>query len=217
VTATRAPIRVALGATALDVDDATAAAMRAEFRRSHALRLKGFLGPELLEVADRALGAAAFEHRSYERVGEEDRAADGVLLDALLLALNEGRLLDAVERVTGVGGVGWFNGRVYRFVSKPGHEFEWHDDLVEERLLALTVNVGARPYRGGLLKIREKDGRREVFEAANVTRGDAVLFRVHPTLEHCVTPVEGDVPRLTFAGWFHPGSRVRFGGPPVAT
>jgi hypothetical protein len=39
-------------------------------------------------------------------------------------------------------------------------------------------------------------------EVHNPIAGDAVMFRVHPTLRHRVDPVTGTVPRTAYAGWF---------------
>jgi hypothetical protein len=33
--------------------------------------------------------------------------------------------------------------------------------------------------------------------------GDAVVFRIGPEFEHRICPVEGDVFRTAFAGWFY--------------
>jgi len=46
--------------------------------------------------------------------------------------------------------------------------------------------------------------------------GDAVIFRIADHLRHRVSPVEGDVPRVAFAGWFKSAPSFRSvlaGGP----
>jgi hypothetical protein len=86
-------------------------------------------------------------------------------------------------------------------VSGSGH-YDWHDDVSEDRMVALSINLSKEIYSGGILQIREWESQRIIQEAANVGFGDGILFRLADSLEHRVTDVEGRVPKTAFAGWF---------------
>ena len=78
------------------------------------------------------------------------------------------------------------------------------------RLVGLSINLTARPYEGGLLQIRDANTEVILAEKANTGYGDAMIFRISPGLEHQVTPVTSDTPRLVLAGWFSSGPGVNW-------
>jgi Rps23 Pro-64 3,4-dihydroxylase Tpa1-like proline 4-hydroxylase len=94
-----------------------------------------------------------------------------------------------------------------------GHYDSWHSDVGQDRLVALSLNLGREPFEGGLLQIRRADSPEIIAEIANRATGDAVIFRIDPSLRHRVGPVEGHVPRTAYAGWFRsrPDFRVLLG------
>jgi hypothetical protein len=94
---------------------------------------------------------------------------------------------------------------VYRMLPGPQHADSWHDDLKEGRMLAMSINLGDEGYVGGLLEIRDRASKHTLYRARNTGPGDALIFRLDPTLEHRVTGVEGNVPKTAYAGWFMPG------------
>src|SRR5207253_326319 len=97
---------------------------------------------------------------------------------------------------------GCFEGRVYRLSPGTGHYDSWHNDVGEDRLVAMSINLGRTPFQGGLLQIRRADSPALVREVANPTPGDAVIFRIDPAYCHRVGPVTGSVARTACAGWF---------------
>jgi len=78
----------------------------------------------------------------------------------------------------------------------------WHNDMVEDHMLAMSINLSSEIYSGGILQIRDKYSQRIVHEVANLGFGDAIVFRLAGSLEHRITNVEGTVPKTAFAGWF---------------
>ena len=82
------------------------------------------------------------------------------------------------------------------------HCLSWHNDLQSHRKVGMSVNLSDRIYRGGILQIREWKSRRIISEFANGGRGDALLFRIAPELEHRLTGLEGAVVKTAFSGWF---------------
>jgi predicted 2-oxoglutarate/Fe(II)-dependent dioxygenase YbiX len=70
------------------------------------------------------------------------------------------------------------------------------------------VNLATSNYDGGMLEIRDRKTRRSIAQIPNTGTGDAVLFKLDPSLEHRVTRVTGGV-KTAFAGWFRRGTRLR--------
>jgi 2-oxoglutarate-Fe(II)-dependent oxygenase superfamily protein len=182
--------------------------LRGDFSRQYYVSVPGFVEGRLLEWTFSELAAAEFEvHEHPGDVGAEWQMKPNALYARLNWLMNAPELVRVVRDVTGLEEIGWFSGRIHRLDPASGHSFTWHDDRGhgEDRLLAVSVNLTERPYAGGVLSIRRKRAPDTVAEVPKNALGGAVLFRVADELEHCVTPVTGEVPRLTFTGWFRPG------------
>jgi len=195
-------IRVGETATHRTGDAAEVAALRTRFRERHAVRLPGFLEPTFLAKLQSRLHAATFVPKSHDGIGHELVCWDSPAADALLFVLNDPGLFRLVTELTGVGPIGCFIGRIYRMTAAAAHHEAWHSDVGDHRLMALSVNLSEEPYRGGTTLLREQ-GRPETEQTLeNTTPGDAVLFRIDPALEHCITDVEPGPPKTAWAGWF---------------
>ena len=181
--------------------DADIERARADFEKQDWVRLPAILDRELLEIAESQLGASQFEEKSAS-LYRELTVADNALPFALLLLLNNPRLFKLIEEITGCGHVGCFRGRIYRIVPGANHHVEWHTDLNETRLVALSVNLSTEPYQGGVLSIREAATEQVLCEVTNSGFGDAILFRIDERLQHRVSDVEGTVAKTALAGWF---------------
>ncbi len=176
--------------------------LRRRFDREHCLRLPKLVGSEVLALLQPMLEAAVFRPQHYEEVGSELRMQPNVADDLLHFLANDPKLYAFVRQVAGCGRVGCFSGRIYRMVSTPGHAFVWHDDMVAGRMAALSINLSAQAYSGGLLEIRDAKSKEFLYRSSRLDWGDALLIRVAERLEHRVTPLEGDAPKTAFAGWF---------------
>lgn len=170
---------------------------RADFERQDWVILPGLLNRELLNMIQQQLAASDFEGKTAS-IYPELNVSDG----ALLLLLNNSQLFKIIEQITGVGHIGCFRGRIYRFVPGAKNILEWHTDLNGTRLVALTINLSTELYQGGVLRIRERKTKRMVCELTNSGFGDAILFRIDQRLEHSVSDVEGTVVKTALAGWF---------------
>ena len=185
---------------------ADAESLRRCFEREHFLLLKGFLHPEIISLIQPCLARAEYFPAQYKHVGSELRMEPNAALDTLSFLANDANLLALVRKITGCDAIGIFQGRVYRLIPDPLHNFEWHDDLREpSRLVALSVNLSEGKFRGGVFQIREVPSGKITGEVANAGLGDAVLFSISKDLQHRVTGVEGDTPRTSFSGWFKSG------------
>lgn len=165
------------------------------------VKLRGLIEPRLLASLLDAIDRSEFRHRVHEGIGTE-LCAEGAASTALEFLMNDPTLVATVSTMTECGPIGCFEGRVYRLVPESGHYDSWHSDVGQDRLVALSINLGRVPYEGGRLQIRRAEDKVMLGEIENRTAGDAVMFRVHPTLRHRVGPLEGKVPRTAYAGWF---------------
>jgi 2-oxoglutarate-Fe(II)-dependent oxygenase superfamily protein len=180
---------------------------RAHFEQQNWVRLPAFLDQDLWETTQEQLEASNFEEKTAT-LYRELNVSNSALPFALLLLLNNVQLFKIIDQITDCGHVGCFRGRIYR--NLPGaHHVEWHTDLNETRLVALTINLNTEPYQGGVLTIREAKTRRILCELTNSGFGDAILFRIDKRLEHRVSDVEGNVAKTALAGWFESAPEYR--------
>jgi hypothetical protein len=200
-------IALTRAALVLTADAAQIEAWRREFARAHAVVWPGLLAPDLDRVVRHRLARAAFTTRMAGDREIEHTLDDEALAGALHAVLNDPELWQVVRRVTGCRPIGAFSGRVYRREARGdgGHYFPWHSDVSDGRLVGFSLNLGDAPYTGGRLQIRDAASEAILTDTANPGRGDALLFRIDPALEHHVTPVQGPAPRTVLAGWFREG------------
>lgn len=184
-------------APALAFEDA-----RRRFGTTGYLKLPQFIEPCFLGEILAAIDRAEFYERVHDGIGVELCAVPGALSGALELACNDPRLFDLVDELTGCGAIGCFEGRVYRMAGGTGHYDSWHSDVGQDRMIAMSVNLGRDPFEGGQLQIRRTNSTEILAEVENPTPGDAVIFRIDPQYRHRVASVVGPAPRTAYAGWF---------------
>jgi hypothetical protein len=187
--------------TVRTASDQAFADARTRFARQGYLKLAAVIEPDFLRIVTDALDHSEFYTRMHEGIGSELCASPSPLTGALELAFNDPVLFGLIDELTSCGTIGCFEGRIYRMVPGEAHYDSWHSDVGEDRLLALSVNLGREPADGGLLQIRRADSA-ELVEVENRTPGDAVIFRIDPAFRHRVGPVLGAHPRTAYAGWF---------------
>mgnify|MGYP001611899567 CR=1 FL=1 len=172
--------------------------------------LPRFVDASLLESFARRFEDIGFRSRHHDRIGGELALTDPQAGEALCLLLNDPVVLSFMEILTGSSPLGCFSGRVYRFAPGGACLHEWHDDVIEERRVAFTLNLSRDLYQGGALLLRSRrTGQTQAIE--NRGFGDALLFRVAADLEHRSEPVTGAVPKTAFAGWFRASPRFQDG------
>ena len=179
--------------------------LRDEFNSSHCILLPNLFEVSLLEFIQDRIAQAEF----YQRVHDDivPPAVDLCLKDDTTIGLlhflvNDQHFFDMVQQITGFGPIGCFSGSVYRMDPELPHSDSWHDDLIEHRILAMSVNLSPDVYSGGILQIRNRHSGHIVHEVANTGFGTGIVFKLTPDLEHRVSNVEGQVAKTAFAGWF---------------
>jgi hypothetical protein len=138
----------------------------------------------------------------HEGIGVELATTDEIVLSLLHLLTNDPKLFQIVQEITGCSPIGCFTGRVYRMTPGCEHYDSWHEDMMQDRMLAMSINLSSRVYSGGILQIRDRNSLQIIHEIANNGLGDAIIFRLQDSLQHRISNVEGTVPKTAFAGWF---------------
>jgi hypothetical protein len=178
---------------------------RASFEREHAIRLPRLLDSACLAFVRPQMEIEGFRERVHDALPSRptDLVLNRGLVSGLLAMLtNDPCLLAFVRRLTGQDAIQSFSGDVHRREPGANHEDAWHSDMVDRRVAALTINLGAEPFDGGVLQIREAPDGPIVYEYKNDGDGDAILFKLDRRLKHRVTTPAGRVARTVYAGWF---------------
>lgn len=179
--------------------------LKSAFERDDCVLLPKLLEPELLKFILPRLEQQPWITRIEKGIATEDVLDDELALSLLHFVANTPGFLGAVRDISGCPDVILFRGRLYRFIPNSIHHDSWHDDVggnTDRRLIGMSINLGSREYAGGVFQLREHHSKRIIFEIANTGWGDATLFRISSCLDHQVTAVMGNEPRISFAGWF---------------
>ena len=184
-------------------DTGRTARLADQFRRQHCVRLPQLVEPRLLGRIQRAIEHGDFRERAHGSVATELCMEADASVGLLHFLVNDPGVYRLIEVISGCLPVRCFSGRVYRHL--PGqHQHSWHGDLSQDRQIGMSVNLSPDVYEGGTFEIRDVDTEQMFAAIANVGFGDAIIFRLAPTLEHRVTQVRGARPKTAFAGWFQP-------------
>lgn len=197
-------VRITRAAALVDAADDDVAELREHFDRHHWVKLAGVLTPDLLADVQARLARATFVERLHPGVTPPSRDLSMVpstLSGLLELLFNDAAIFELAEQVTGCAPIARFGGFVYRLTATHGQEHHWHNDLIESRLVAMSVNLGPGAYEGGLLELRDRPSTRVLERVPNTGHGDALLFRLDPALQHRACPVTAGL-KTAFAGWF---------------
>jgi hypothetical protein len=178
--------------------------LRDQFERRHYFVLPGLLETELLDLIQTQIDRGEFRERVHERIdsNKELCLTESTAFGALLFLMNDEKLFQLIQDITGCDRIDCFEGRVYRVNARDGHHDSWHNDIGEGRLVGMSLNLSPETYSGGVLQIRNRESGTVVSEAANTGNGDAVVFRLSRELQHRITEVEGSASKTAFAGWF---------------
>lgn len=178
--------------------------LRRQFDREHFVRLPQLLEPSLLSFIQTEIERGEFYELIHKGIksNKELCLKQNTAYGALLLFMNDHNLFRVIQSITQCAAIRCFEGRIYRLVPGQGHHDAWHSDLAEDRLVALSINLSTEAYDGGTLQIRDAASGKTVREVPNPGRGDGVLFRLAPQLQHRITEIEGTARKTAFAGWF---------------
>jgi hypothetical protein len=186
-------------------------ALRDQFERDHYLILPKLIEPELFQTIMQRVDSAKFLRREYDGVVSQSVMDEPATYHILFFLANMPSLHRLIERITGCRRIANFTGRVYQLMPVSNDRIEWHSDMSDHRMIAFSLNLTRKIYRGGSLQIRYKNSEKLLHEVQNTGLGNALLMRVAKKMRHRVLPVEGDVPRTAMAGWFRWGKDDYYG------
>src|SRR5438128_825336 len=117
--------------------------LRSEFDRNHYVRLPQLVEAGLLENIRQQIDRGEFYERVHPAIGPNKELClrAGTASGLLYFLFNGQRLFEMIQRITGCNRIGSFFGRVYRFAPGGGHHDDWHGDVDEQRMVALSLNL----------------------------------------------------------------------------
>ena len=179
--------------------------LAAQFRRQHSVVLPRLLGPKLVDEL-----ATYYDDRQFFPVSHPSGSLDLIpqpnpVSGLLNLMLSHPTVTALIRDICGFESeITRFRGRVYRMTPSSGQD-EWHHDLTPRdtppRLAAMSLNLSSRSYSRGRLQLRLRGSSSLMADIGDLPFGGALLFRVHPELEHRNTRVEDGI-KTACAGWF---------------
>jgi hypothetical protein len=179
-------------------------ALRSQFARRHCICLPELLDAGILGEIQQWIQQEGFVEAFYD-VGKDSVSSHPLVIATLHFLVNDPVFVQFVSAVTGQREITTMYGRVYRMMPGPGHKFGWHSDEGAGRVIGISVNLSREAFSGGVFELRDIESRRMLRRVHNTGYGSAFLFRISPRLEHRVTPVSGQIPKTSFAGWFYSG------------
>jgi hypothetical protein len=181
------------------------AQLRHEFQSRQCVTLREFLDPRVAAWLRGRVANGRWQtvvHDDLDPPSIDLMLDDEVAAGAILTLTNDPPVFDVVREITSCEAIGSYRFRVYRMDPAAGHTDTWHGDDDGNRLLTLSINLGAAPFEGGSLELRRRGTDAILHRAHNTGAGDAILFRIAPDLEHRVEEVRGSVSKYAIAGWF---------------
>ena len=166
------------------------------------IKLPNFLSPELLKSIQQNIESAEYYTLDHGDAGLDLRMVNNSTHDLLHRLVNDRKFLDLFEKITDRKKIKYFTGRIYKMTPGQGHYDKWHTDISWHRILTLSINLSTDIYSGGILQIRDRKTKKIIQEISNTVPGDAIIFPISTHLEHMLTPVEGNISKIAFAGWF---------------
>ncbi|MBI3589989.1 MAG: PqqD family peptide modification chaperone [Candidatus Melainabacteria bacterium] len=187
--------------TEKDIDD-----LLKHFSENHWVKLPKLLDEEILGLIQEKIKIGDFYSKSYKKkIGldsKELRLKDKQAIGLLEFLTNDPKFFELIEKITSSKKIGCFSGRIYRLSPDADTLDAWHDDNVDNRMIAMSVNLSTEVYEGGSLQIKDFTTDKIIQEVKNTGFGDAVIFRISNYLDHRVTEVKGKAHRTAYAGWF---------------
>lgn len=191
--------------------------LRDQFAREHCVVLDRLLTTDLSTLARKQLDSGNFQENAYYTPGGDPFAREetlssesNFLTSALSLMLNRDSFLEAVRHITNRPEIQSFSGRIYKLHSSKNGFLDWHDDSNEkDRIVGFSLNLSNAAFQGGHFLIRDKQTKVLYKEVDYKDWGSAHIFNINHSLEHMVTKVLGEQPRITLAGWFYPTKGIK--------
>lgn len=180
--------------------------LRSKFDAKHYVVLNELLGSNLLNRIHAHIEQGQWNRKAYSDgfSGAESILSDGATCNLLGFILNHPALLSTIRSITGCSLISEFSGRVYKMEGALKDSLSWHDDISEsdKRQVGFSLNLSPHAFDGGIFELRNKETVKPLARVSNTGPGNALIFRISSNLEHRVTAVAGNTPKIACAGWF---------------
>lgn len=179
---------------------------KAEFIATNCIFLSSFLKDGVLNALLLKLANTNFETK-FETEDENKFGKvlcitpNNPIIFTFNLLFNNLQLFNLLEMITGCEEIGNFTGRIHRSEEGENHQIDWHGDNADTRLLAMTIGLGKERYLGANFELREKETKKTTLSHGQLEAGDALIFKIHPTLEHRLASLTTGK-RTVGVGWF---------------
>lgn len=191
--------------------------LRREYRACSSLRLPGFLQPELAAKLRERLERVWFAENAPRGNGPRHLCPDPAASGQVHVLFNRPPVLRFMEAVTGESPLLGVEGVVRCYDRELLPPLDWHADCGDPtRRVGISIQLSDGAYEGGLLRVRERGSDTVLAEYGRGAPGDAILFRIHPSVEHQAMAVLGEIRRTVFTGWFVTRVVLPFGTPHVS-
>ena len=123
--------------------------LQGEFQASHCVLLPGLIDASLHFLILPMIERGLWRDESYSGIGTKYLLFDDLALHLLHFAVKAPAFIDGVKRITGCDDIDRFDGRFCRFATGTNHEFDWHIDVSDNRLVGMSINLSALDTKGG--------------------------------------------------------------------
>lgn len=196
------------GAVVADAADSWAA-HRQTFSKSHCIRLPRLLDPPVIayvrakvaECGGFHINAVRGQNHEHFTSRELRAGPEHPVSNLFWILLSQRHFLETIDEICGCGGkLRRVTGRYMELHPDTDQFIDWHNDLDPARRLGFSIDLSPQPLAGGQFQLRHAKTKR-MYAKVDSQLGDCHLFRIHPHLEHRVTPLTGTTPRCCYAGW----------------
>lgn len=196
-------IQIERAHTKIELSTPELKSLQKQWEKQRAVLLPKLIEPSLLKDIQKALRHGDFEPIKHDGVNATEKRLnrDGTV-NLLEMLVSEPKLSSCIAKITGKKPIGYFQGRVYN-ISQSDHD-DWHHDAGYDYLMAVSINLSEKPYEGGSLQLRDAKTKKVYCDIQNIGPGDALIFDISKKLEHKITAVTGQHPKIAFAGWYCP-------------
>lgn len=183
--------------------------LQQEFTEKRSIVIPRLVEEKLLENILHGIANGEFFENNHDQLKnglytlEDTLKSKNIATHLIHFIVNNKELFRVIQQITGCSEIKGFKGRIYKLEPGGEHKLDWHEDTFDPtRVLAISINLSATPYEGGVFQIKRKNSDEILREVPCGNLGDAHIFDISNNLLHRVTATTGKHPRVAAAGWF---------------
>lgn len=194
----------------VEIMDGSLEDLKRDFNIKKSVRICNFLSQDICTLFTEYLNDPTLEKKvdiskAGNTIAQEFSLVNAeYILKILFILLNRTKLFKAIEYITDINEISGFDGRIYLMDNREECFDTWHNDIdpIGNRLVGLSLNLSIRPFEGGVFSIRNSKSKELYNTIEWEGQGEVHLFKIESNLEHKVSSVTSQNPRIAYAGWF---------------